>query len=347
MKKLAYDIILFERCNLKCAHCFEQNHKAAFDLDKIKTIPSLIKASLIKEYNQRNRHLDLLTISLCGGELFIDGGLQQRIPIYQQLVDDLKAVIQDVGYHGKVQFEMISNAVHTNTGIIDDFLKSTNSKISISYDPVHRYRSEKQKQLVLDNIKHYHQKHLLDEISITLTEQSLRYYIDNDDMRQFRDYNVGINYYIVSNPNYVNLIPTDDDYWQFWKYCWDNQYLNIKALSQFVNNIKHKTKNTFCICDDRLIVRDQQITYNCAKYSSMYHDCDFYGHSKVNESNVRLIKRSLGEQKRGCTYCDHYDICPGMCWTSILFKDAVCQQACPCSKLIDYITKDDCNHTIL
>lgn len=348
MKKLAYDIILFERCNLKCEHCFEQNHCAPYGLEKLKMIPQDVYQSFVKEFEARGKQLDQLTISFCGGELFIDGDLEKRIPVYTKLIDDLKSVIRKAGYAGPILFEMISNAVHTKKDLVEQFLRSTNSNISISYDPVHRYRSAKQKQLALDNIIFYDKKDLLDEISITLTKQSIHHYIKHDDMKMFSDYSVGINYYINSNPNYVHLIPSDDDYWQFWKYCLDNGYTNVKALDQFINNIKHETKNTFCICDDRLVVRNGQITYNCVKYSSMYNDCDFYGKSEVSENSVRLIKRSLGEQKRGCVVCKYYNICPGMCWTSLLFKHAVCSERCPCATLIDYIqNSDDINHPIL
>ena len=340
LNKLAYDVILFEKCNLKCKHCFEQNHRDDWNIDDVMQLPAKIEASFIDQYENRNSVLDQLTISLCGGELFIDGFDNTRFDVYKRLIEEITRRIRN-HYNGPISFEMISNGVFTKINRVETFLKETQSKISISYDPVHRYKSSKQKQLVLDNIRHFKDAQLLDEISITLTKQSIDYYVDNDDLNQFNDIDIGINYYIISNPNCVDLMPSDDDYWRFWQYCYQNQYYNVKALKQFEENIYHNVADSFCICENRLIVRNGVITYNCAIYSTCYNNTDFYNNCKVNESTIRFVKKTSGQSKRGCIYCQYNNICPGVCWASTLHKDNVVSDTCPNYRLIEMIKNDE------
>ena len=336
MNKLAYDVILFEKCNMKCDHCFQIDHTKDWDLQVINNLPNKIYESFRHQYQARNNQLDLLTISFCGGELLADGISDDRLEIYKRLKNQIIDNIRQL-YAGEIKFEMISNGVFTKLDRVVDFLQSTNSKISISYDPVSRYRSQKQKQIALNNIKQLHQLKLLDEISITLTKQSVEYYIDHDDLNHFRNIDVGINYFIASQPNNADMIASDDDYFRFWKYCLDHQYYNVKALQQFIDNVEYKENDSFCICDNRLIVRNGIITYNCAIYSSGYNNIDFYNTNNINEQTVRFVKKSLGQNKRGCNFCQYYNICPGMCWTSILFKHNQLSAECPNKRLIDLI----------
>lgn len=336
MKKLAYDVILFEKCNMKCDHCFQLDHTRDWNIEIINTLPEIIFNNFKQQFQLRNNNLNLLTISFCGGELFADGLDDSRFDIYRQLKNNIVNRIRTL-YSQQINFEMISNGVFTKTQRVIDFLKDTESKISISYDPVCRYRSKTQKQLALNNISLFNKLGLLDEISITLTKPSINYYIDNDDMKQFAHLNVGINYFIASSDNNVNLVPTDDDYFRFWKYCYNHQYDNIKAYKQLLDNIKYQEKTKFCICDDRLIVRNGVITYNCAIYSSGFTNVDFYKKATINEQNVRFVKKTLGENKRGCDSCEHFSICPGMCWTSILHKSVTPSTSCPVKRIIDHI----------
>lgn len=337
MKKLAYDCILFEKCNLNCKHCFQQIHKTSWDQAAHKTLLSTFKDSFIKQYEARDKQLDQLTVSFCGGELFMDGVLDDQIYDYQKLHDEISTIVFNENYSGQLSFEFISNGVFTKRDRVLKLLENTNSTISISYDPVHRYRSEKQKQLVVDNIAFFDNHNVLDEISITLTKQSIQHYVNNDDLKQFTNNSIGINYYIGSGKNCQSLIPSDDDYWDFWKYCVDKQYYNIKALNQFSRSITQNKRELFCICDDKLIIRNGTATYNCAKYSYGYNDHDFYSHEYITEENVRLIKRTEGQYKRGCMWCPHISICPGMCWLSILFKHSTITDNCPCKRLIEYV----------
>ena len=343
MHKLAYDLILIEKCNLRGQHCFEQDHTRDWCLDDLSKIPHIVEHSFVDQYTARNKQLDQLTISLCGGELFIDGFPDSRLDIYSDIIDRLRSQIAK-HYNRPIQFEMISNALFTKRERVVEFLKKTHSHISISYDPACRYASDKQKNIVLDNIRAFNELRLLDEISITLTKPSIKFYVDNDDLRQFADIDIGINYYIISNPTYKHLIPSDDDYWSFWKYCYDRRYFNVKALKQFVDNIAYDRNDQFCICDDRLIVRNNVVTYNCATYSTNFTNCDFYGNTAVNESTVRFVKKMQGQNKRQCIYCQYNDVCPGVCWASTLHKDnQVITSQCPNKRLIQLIINDSKN----
>lgn len=336
MNKLAYDVILFEKCNMSCDHCFQTDHTKDWDLNVVNDLADRIYASFVEQYNTRNNKLDLLTISFCGGELFADGIDDSRFEIYKQLINDITTNIRQI-YQGLISFEMISNGVFTKTDRVIDFLKATNSKISISYDPVSRYKSTNQKRRAITNINAFKSLGLLDEISITLTKQSIDYYVNNDDLHQFKDLSIGINYFIASKNENISMIPADDDYFRFWQYCHEHNYTNVKAYAQFINNIKHHSRDRFCICDDRLIVRNGIITYNCAIYSSNFNNCDFYGSTNVNETTVRFVKRSLAENKRNCASCLYFDVCPGICSASTLFKYNNLSNNCPNKRLIELL----------
>jgi galactose-1-phosphate uridylyltransferase len=58
--------------------------------------------------------------------------------------------------------------------------------------------------------------------------------------------------------------------------------------------------------------------------------------NEINEDNVSDIKRKLSLHKRGCLFCEYANICPKICWTSILFKEYTATE-CPMQRLYKYL----------
>lgn len=331
MQKLAYDVILFTQCNLNCEHCFQVEHKTKFNFDKNLQLCDKIISNVGDQIKIKQYNIDFITISFCGGELFQDGIKDDKLSQYAILIDYLRINILKK-YNIKTYFEMISNGLFTKIDRVINFLKQTNSEISISYDPVGRYKSNKQIQLVKDNIKRFNEEDLLDEISITLTRPSIQHYINNQyTIDWLTDYQVGINFYIPSSKDKLDLIPNSDDLYQLFKLLINKHQTNWKFIKQIID----KTSEQFCICRDRQICCNDTITYNCANYSKDFNHDSFYN-INVSESNVYFVKTNTGRSKVNCMTCQYQPHCPGLCWLSLCFKHNKVTY-CPLKKIYDSI----------
>lgn len=331
MHKLAYDVILFTQCNLNCEHCFQLEHNTKFDYNKSLQLCNKIIDNIGNQIQIKRYNINFITISFCGGELFHDGISDYQIYQYSTLIDRLRDNILSK-YNIKTYFEMISNGLFTKIDRVIRFLKQTNSEISISYDPVGRYKSIKQLQLVKNNIEQLDNEDLLDEISITLTKPSVQYYVNNQDVTSWlSDYQVGINFYIPSSKDKLNLIPTSDELYQLFKLLIDKQYTNWKFIKQIID----KTSEQFCICQDRQICYNDSITYNCANYSKNFNQDSFYN-TEINESNVYFVKTNTGRSKINCMVCQYQPQCPGLCWLSLCFKYNK-MTCCPLKRIYDSV----------
>ena len=336
--RFGFDCLLFERCNLNCSFCLESHTNSEINMDWIHNMPKY----LIKRFqSEKLEDIKCVTFRFWGGELFFDGISDDMFIEYNNLVNNIEKEFKSVYPNMIFDFSWVSNGIYKNVDRVIDLLKKTNSKIGFSYDPVGRYASKEQEELFIKNTKLFNDLGLLNEISITLTKPNIEAYINNKSRIKDLSFckKFDINYYIP-NPNWQELMPTDDDLYNFFEWVVEENLfsiLDVKRLLMTIVRPDIKTENV-CNCDRHISACKNCLTYNCVTSSTIFPNQDFYGDKEINENNVAKIKKQLGIIKRGCMFCEYAQKCPKGCHTSILFKNYQVG-VCPFKRLYQYIEK--------
>ena len=334
---------LFERCNLNCSFCFESHSNLEIDCDYILSIPHKIIEQVKKDLEDSD--LTIIKLRLWGGELFFDALDDSIFVMYRKFINTFHELVQKHLPGKKVHIEYLSNGVFTKYKRVDSLLKDTNGTIAFSYDPVNRFSCDQQKEIWLKTVNYFKDKTRC--ISITLTKQSIAAYIAGDPYFEKipKNISVDINYY-MANENWEEHILSDDDIFNFYKWCVDNKKYNIHTLDTifryFVEGEKEHIER-HCNCNGKYSVQftNGVCEKDCAKRSSSLNRELFYGKytDETTPDNVSAIKTSLGISKRGCLYCEHYDHCTMFCWISIIFSGFKATN-CPLRRIYNYITHE-------
>lgn len=334
-----FDCLLFESCNLHCKFCLEAHNSSKIDYEYIKRIPTdIFKA--FEDVSNNYPPIKSFNFRLWGGELFYDSLPDELFDLYRQIIKEIYDLFHNKYPEAYLEFAWVTNGVWNNRDRVEKLILDTDSILGFSYDPVDRYNSEDQKQLAIDNILYFQDKGRLNEVSTVLTTHNIKAYIENrSDLELFRKAKtIDINYY-VPNPNWEELMPTDDDLFNFFKWAIDNRFYNIFDIRNIFNSLINNVIYRSCNCHRHISHCKNSTTFNCVKSSSIFPNNRFYGNIEITEQNVASIKRKLGINKRGCLYCDKNNICPQPCWTSILF-DMYKTTYCPFQRIYNYITPE-------
>lgn len=340
--RFGLDCLLFEACNLNCKFCLEAHTNRNIDLTWIRSIPERMLERFKAEHPKFDK-VKYLSIRLWGGELFFDQLDDSLFDEYNTLITTFKNLFKTEFPNMELIFSFVTNGVFTKRDRVKNLLLNTNSQVNISYDPVGRFHTQKQEQTMLANADYFNDLGLLSEISITLTKPCIKAYINNQSkLLSFKKYNkIDLNYY-VANPNWKELLPNDDDIFNFFKYVIDNDIYNIIDVEHLVQYyyFPDSEKELICNCDRHLSACKNSITFNCVKAGSIFPNEDFYGEQAQNitEDNVSDIKKHLGLLKRGCLLCKFYNICPRPCWTALLYKNYRLTQ-CPYQQVFKYLSE--------
>ena len=316
--------MLFEPCNLKCKFCFEDHKNKTIDTDYIENIYKIIDEKFSIDYEKYKHSLKTLYIMMWGGEIFYDALPDEVFKSYYKFVDNIKDLFDKKFPKVKVIFSWLSNGVFTNYKRVEDIVKYSKGIINFSYDPVNRFSTHKQKDLMIKTATYFKKIGLADKISITLTKDSIKGFIENDDsLKYFNDigFLIDVNYYIA-NVNWQSLLATDDEIFTFFKWAIDNKLYRIKVLEKCFDSITGKPSSSYCNCLWCSQITHGQWSIDCAKCSSVLPPELFYGEytPQITEENSNQIKASIGLVKRGCLACEYHHICQHPCWISIVFK---------------------------
>jgi hypothetical protein len=332
---------IFELCNLNCSFCFEEHKDKSIDIERIMAMPEELVAGIkddIVEYG-----VDTILLRLWGGELFFDALPDSLFDVYVEFYDKFVELVNKELPHCKVEVTWLSNGVFTKYERVERLLERTNGKIAFSYDPVDRFVNDEQKEQWLNTLNHF--KDQVQYISITLTKNTINAYIKNDAVfnRIPGDITVDINYY-TANPGWEKHVPSDEDIFNFFKWCIDNKHFNVLAVSNLLKCCVKELKPfvvRYCDCKYAKQYHNGECIKDCSKRASSLPSESFYGehHSVVVEDNCTEIKNSLGLLKRGCLTCEHYEYCPMMCWVAIIFKGSQITK-CPLSEVYKYVKEN-------
>lgn len=340
-----FDCLLFESCNLNCKFCLEAHQNNKIDIQWIRSLPQRLIDRFVKEFDT-HKDTRKVTFRIWGGELFYDSMPDSMFDEYRKLVDSIRGKFIDKFPYMSFDFAFVSNGVFTNRDRVRQLLLDTCSGINLSYDAVDRFSTNAQESCMIETAEYFHSCNLLNEISITLTRPCINAYINNQsrllDLRFTKK--IDINYYIP-NKHWEELLPTDDDLFNFFKWAIDNKLYSVIDLNNLLRCMAGYDNKCIkgCNCHNHISACKDCLTYNCVKSSTVLPDSDFYGDSEVTEDNVSNLKRFKGMDKRGCFMCEYNDKCPGCCWTSIIYKNYHTDN-CPFKRIIKYL-KD--NKTII
>lgn len=333
---------LFEACNLKCKFCFEGHRNNKIDINYIREMPYKVLETVRKDF-QQYPHIKDVNIRLWGGELFFDGLPDTLFDEYKHFVNTFNTLFKQEFPNVLLKFSWLTNGVFTKWERVKDLLDYSQGTIGFSYDPSGRFSNDKQKQLMIENVKRFHNFHCFNCLSITLTKHTIQEYISGKS-ELLTELNLGerydINFY-TANPNWQTLLPDDDDLFAFFKWGLDNDLYYINVISNLVKTCINEGEyiaHHYCDCKTCVQYSNGQATVDCVKRASVLPAEMFYGKYApiITEENVSDIKLSLGMIKRGCLNCEYYQTCQMPCWVSVVFEGFK-PTNCPYKQAYEYI----------
>lgn len=333
---------LFERCNLNCSFCFETHKDSSIDYGKILAMPKKI-IDQTKEMIEKSE-ADWVLLRLWGGELFFDALPDEIFQVYRQFISLFQNEVKTRLPGRQINITFLSNGVFTKYQRVENLLKDTHSKIAFSYDAEGRFRNRKQKEIWLQTLKHFESQTRY--ISVTLTKQNISALINGDEFfKQIPEtISVDINYY-TANPNWKLHMPSDEDIFNFYRWCVDHKKYNVRVMDNIFRYLipsERKYVERYCDCKQAIQFQDGKCIRDCARRASSLIREMFYGSyaDKTDENNVTEVKNTLGLQKRGCFMCENYEYCTMPCWVALLFSGYKTSK-CPLKRIYDYITPED------
>ena len=332
---------LFEACNLKCTFCFEAHRNNKIDIEELKKVPqhiySEMKPELLKYKNIKDIH-----IRFWGGELFFDAIKDEVFDTYKFIVNECRNLLEKEFPNLKLRFSWLTNGVWTRWERVKEILDYSNGVLGFSYDPEGRFLLEKHKEQMIENVLRFHNMGYNANLSITLTKQTIKKYVSNEsDLNRFpKDIKFDVNYY-TANPGWENLICSDDDLYNFFRWALDNGYFNINVIENLMaagTGNKAYYRRRYCDCKTCKQYSNGSCTVDCAKRASVLPRKMFYGEyeEEINEDNVSEAKLSMGFKKMGCMLCEHKLMCQMPCWITIVFSGYK-PTSCPFNRIYKYI----------
>lgn len=348
-KPSSYEIAvsMFNKCNLRCKFCF-QDHTQAIDVDFIRNIPQKAFEAAQKDIEAHKDTLQSVSLLFMGGELFSDDIPDSVLQEYLYVWKTFREIFAEKYPSLKLQFSVSTNGVWKKRERILGVLRDGDiDYVGISYDPVGRYPSEEVRQTVHETINAIHDAGFKTVVGFVTTKSSIKevlnnseFYVKhlNSDLVTVGDLNM-----YIGNPGWENDIPTDDDMFDFYKWCLDNHIWKINFIHQLMKNYIKRNSGQYlpkyCDCKYETCYGQTGATKNCAKTYSSLDQSHFYGKytDEVNEDNVADVKAIIGIQKRGCLACEHMYYCVMPCWISTIF-DGYKATNCPIARAFNYIT---------
>lgn len=335
---------LFEVCNLNCGFCFESHDIRNIDIERIKKLDSILFPQLNNTIEESNA--DIINFNLWGGELFFDGLPDKIFEAYKIFIDRNVNAVERNFKNKRVVFSFMSNGVFTKYKRVEEVLDYyNNTRFMMSYDPVDRFSSDKQKEIWYNTLQHFNSLEYLDGISITLTKKNIYAYLNNDYYFEKipSNQNIDVNYYTAAK-NWEEYLPTDEDLYRFYKWGIDNNKFNINIIRYIIEHKIPELKNDvprLCNCKTCTQLSENISSKDCAERSSLKDKTLFYGKyaEEINEENCTEAKNSIGILKRGCLGCEHFDDCTMFCWISIIFKEYKTKE-CPLKRIYKYVNED-------
>lgn len=341
-------IPLIDSCNMSCDFCFENQKGKITEEENDKIMSILPRVISYMKPIIKNGFYNRIDLKLWGGELFFDALPDWIFDTYRKFISELKKELP-------IPFTIVflSNGVFEKYNRIDKLLEEVNGNISISYDPVGRYKSNKQREMFLKSLEHFKKTGKLESVSVTLTKPTMRAYVAGDKIYDTYipdNLQVIVNFY-VPNSSWKEYVPSCEDYYLYYKWAIENHHFNIDVINNIMTYMipeQRKSVRKMCNCKEatQYVPWINCCSDNCIndRILDMDYKKFFYGkyNDEVTRENHFEVRSSLSRIKNHCLYCEHFKYCPMMCPTSIVFSEYDASY-CPIKKVYQDITSEQIN----
>lgn len=342
-------ISLFEKCNMRCKFCF-QYHENDIDFDYIRRIPMMLRDYMMDEVKKYN--VTDLYVKIWGGEVFLDN-IENSMQLFTEYKLFMSNLHRSFSYISKrtnlkfVTYRWLTNGIFNARvlGYVVNLVDEYSIDIGMSFDPERFLKNN----LFYKWLANYTSLREITDValSITLTKPNIQEYLYGDHMsvKIFRDIlsnkkmapsSIDISYYTAS-ANWKEDLPSEEDLFQFFRWCIDNDYRVIKVVDDLIRSHNGEYVLPYCDCVKAGTFINGALIKNCADRSCLDNKY-FYGKytDYVTEENCGEYKNSLGLIKQGCLTCKYSNNCQKMCWLSVIFKHYSTGN-CPFKRIYEYL----------
>ena len=249
-------ISLFGECNMMCDFCIGNMRHGIKCPDTFDHVIRHVRTVVA------NTSKSKFNIILYGGELFHDGIKDSVFGRYEQLVKDIRQIVEDNNKVCDVLFS--TNLVHKNTTRVVDLLHRCNiDTINCSFDLDQRFTRPALLARFLKNVDFYQQQGFKLSIGFILTKQNIeQFYSQGPLLKHFdnlyQKHTIYFDYYHPNNRD--DSIVDEDEIGAFLCYL-DKHYPNIATLQEFKKRIQ--SSNSGCSCPASFIIDDVLIEQCC------------------------------------------------------------------------------------
>lgn len=300
------EIFLFEHCNLRCVHCF-QDHEARIGMSEAAI---LYKAELVGDFLERNK-LKQYTLNVMGGELFQDELLDLYLPVYTKFIERVQEFATKTGK--TVNFNFVTNLLCTRPEFMDWLVKH-DLKVSTSYDPTGRFNAA-QFELFKQNVELYR-----DRISIVTgvaTKQNIDAILKGDEYFTYLYENFPFYWdQLTPGPTVPKvLMPKQSEFLTFLKHLIDHypDCLNVIAYTD------QKERAMSCPSMNKLLIEADNHTSGCRIKKHKEQSVIFL--TPVKDTNDQLIENFV--DKYDCLSCEYFKTCTFSCFVKHDWKQLV------------------------
>ena len=339
---------LFNACNLHCDFCVKNVEQPDLKLDLkyiVDTLPKDLHKTVLPELIDRK--VDTLLFNIYGGEILMDSLGDEFFDAYRYLRDTFDSMVHQYLPNCKIPCTIVTNAVFEKRDRVLKLLNDLNATLNISYDPTGRYRTSEQKRLAQKNIEFFCRYDKVSMITATMTKPTIEAIISEKDpylSNLPKDLIFDLSYYLPMNNDNDALMPTDDELFEFFKYCLDHRMFNVSEINSFLTQYIYPEVETHSYCHNARItskVFGKTIFNNCCydMVRNFYSkgEQEYFGDNyKYIESTKEEDRRLIGRAKRQCLLCNWEPKCPGMCYIAILWH-GMKLSSCPIGRAFDYI----------
>ena len=339
-------VSMFDKCNLRCKFCY-QEHEQQIDRQFIQALDERILNDTREDLEKYKGSLKSISLLFMGGELFADDVPDEVLNDYKKIWLNLKADLNkrypDIRTHISVSTNGIWKKRERILGLLRE---STVDYVNLSYDPVGRFPNEEVLNTFYDTVRYVHDGGFETTVGFVATKPNINAVLnDNKYAEMLKSEYVtrgDLNMYIC-NHGWENDLPSDDDMFNFYKWCFDNELWKINFIDRLMKNYLKRDTGEFMprYCDCKFETNISQIgtTKDCVLRFSSFGRENFYGKyaDKLTIKNLPDVKALIGYKKLGCISCEHSFYCPMPCWCSVLMKQYE-PKSCPLKKVFNYIT---------
>ena len=352
-RDFAMQVPMFNKCNLNCEFCFQNDHGKRtndIDIDYIKQLPKIIMDLHRDIFKLRN--LDTLNMTLYGGDPFADNLSDDIFKLYEEFYNEMCDRLYSEFPNSKIRILWLTNGVFTNYDRVNHILEYTGGDIYTSYDSLYRFKTETQRDMWYNTLLYYKDK--IKRVTVSAIKDGLENMIAGNDryFTKIPPYIVtDISYYLPVNNDFVKFCPSDDLIYRYIKWQIDNKLFNSELVANAIYTIQEPHRvEMYCHCYESTF-NNRNPDGSVASVLTCHDTIDqimngniqgFYkqeDEEKINDPKI-IDKRFVTNDKRGCMYCEYDNHCQKMCYmlqNHINYKN---DTGCPFKRIYKYLIKN-------